>query len=43
MSIFAFSSVSDNGSLPRMVASPVLANSISFWMKSSCSGVGGIL
>ena len=26
----------------KMVALPVLANSINFWMKSSCSGVGGI-
>eukprot|EP00975_Prorocentrum_lima_P020650 4345425-Prorocentrum_lima.AAC.1 len=42
MSIFAFSSVSESGSLPNKVASPVLANCISFCMKSSCSGVGGI-
>ena len=35
MSIFAFSSVSESGSLPNKVASPVLANCISFCMKSS--------
>eukprot|EP00975_Prorocentrum_lima_P019862 4179583-Prorocentrum_lima.AAC.1 len=42
MSIFAFSSVSDSGGLPKIVASPDLANCISFPINTSWSGVGGM-
>nr|WP_179857611.1 hypothetical protein [Prevotella intermedia] len=43
MSIFALSSLSLSGARPKRVASPLLANSISLPIKTSCSGVGGML
>nr|WP_309254190.1 hypothetical protein [Prevotella brunnea] len=43
MSIFALSSLSLSGARPNNVALPVLANSISLPINSSCSGVGGML
>ena len=43
ISIFALSSLSLNGARPKIVASPFLANSISLSIKTSCSGVGGML
>ena len=42
ISILAFSSFSLSGARSKIVASPVLANSISLPMNASCSGVGGM-